>query len=61
MREIGNPVHLSPSDPKKLGLACPRCGCQHLPVIYTRRKPGYILRLRECRHCGRRVRTREQG
>ena len=42
------------------GLACIRCGCRHLPVVYTRPKAGHILRLRECRHCGRRIITRER-
>jgi len=43
-----------------LGLACPSCGCRHLPVWYTRQKPGYVLRVRLCRHCGRRLTTRER-
>jgi len=42
-----------------LGLRCRACGCPHLPVLYTRRKPGHILRVRRCRHCGRRMITRE--
>jgi len=43
-----------------LGLTCPSCGCRHLPVWYTRQKPGYVLRVRLCRHCGRRVTSRER-
>lgn len=43
-----------------LGLACPSCGCRHLPVWYTRPKPGYVLRVRHCRHCGRKMTTRER-
>lgn len=43
------------------GLTCPRCGCRHLFVVYTRGKPGHILRVRECRHCGRRLVTRERA
>lgn len=43
-----------------LGLECPKCGCRHLPVSYTRKRPGHILRVRRCRHCGRRVATRER-
>lgn len=50
---------MPPKDPAK-GLACPRCGCRHLPVVYTRPKPGHILRVRECRHCGKRMSTRER-
>ena len=43
------------------GIACPHCGCRHLPVLYTRRVPGKsIMRVRECRNCGKRVRTREE-
>jgi len=44
------------------GLRCPRCGCGHFLVIYTRPKPqGRIMRRRECRHCGRRLTTCEKG
>ena len=42
------------------GLACPKCGCRHLIVVYTRERLGCILRMRECRHCGRRIPTRER-
>ena len=41
------------------GVVCRHCGCRHLPVYYTRHQNGRILRLRECRHCGRRLVTRE--
>jgi len=41
------------------GVACRKCGCCHLPVYYTRRQLGCIVRVRECRHCGRRLVTRE--
>jgi len=45
---------------EKRGLECPRCGCRHFRVLYTRRAiGGRILRRRECRHCGRRVTTYE--
>jgi DNA-directed RNA polymerase subunit M/transcription elongation factor TFIIS len=40
-------------------ISCPRCGCQHLPVLYTRHRNGGTERFRECRHCGKRIRTRE--
>ena len=47
-------------DGTKLGLSCRACGCQHLRVVYLRRLPnGQVLRRRECRHCSRRVTTRE--
>ena len=43
------------------GLECPRCGCRHFHVLYTRAAiGGRILRRRECRHCGGRVTTYEQ-
>lgn len=42
------------------GLSCPKCGCRHLPVWYTRPRRGYTLRVRSCRNCGHRVTTRER-
>lgn len=51
------PDHAKPKDE---GLMCPKCGCRHLPVQYTRQRNGYIMRVRECRYCGRRMTTREQ-
>jgi transcriptional regulator NrdR family protein len=49
------------SAPSKGGIECPRCGCRHFRVVYTRPRNNAIVRLRECRHCGRRVLTREQS
>ena len=44
-----------------LGVSCPTCGCRDLPVYYTRaRRGGKIVRVRTCRHCGRRVLTTER-
>jgi transcriptional regulator NrdR family protein len=48
------------SDTRSRGLECPRCGCRHLYVLYTRQRLKKILRVRECRHCGRRIKTYEQ-
>jgi hypothetical protein len=46
----------------KRGLECPRCGCRHFHVLYTRAAiGGRILRRRECRHCGRRQTTLREG
>lgn len=46
---------------KRRGLECPRCGCGHFRVLYTRRAlGGRLLRRRECRYCGRRITTYEQ-
>ena len=42
------------------GIECRDCGCRDLRVIYTRRSIGQIIRRRECRHCGRRMTTREK-
>lgn len=43
------------------GLRCMTCGCRHLPVIYTRSKPGgRIMRRRQCRNCGKRMTTYEE-
>ena len=47
---------------QKRGLECPRCGCAHFRVLYTRRAlGGRLLRRRECRHCGRRITTYEHS
>ena len=44
------------------GLICPKCGCAHSRVLYTRAlRAGRLLRRRECRHCGRRITTFEQS
>jgi transcriptional regulator NrdR family protein len=43
------------------GLECRQCGCKHFRVIYTRPcRGGQLVRRRECRHCGRRMTTRER-
>ncbi|MCK4873621.1 MAG: hypothetical protein KAS72_12940 [Phycisphaerales bacterium] len=42
------------------GLSCHTCGYRHLPVLYARRGLRMIRRVRECRHCGRRITTRER-
>ncbi len=58
-------MNLQPPKPaekpeEQRGLRCPKCGCEHFRVIYTRRTwGGKIMRSRECRHCGRRVITYE--
>jgi len=43
------------------GIECPRCGCRHHYVLYTRPRLKKILRVRECRHCGRKIKTYEQA
>lgn len=42
------------------GLECSACGCRHLPVYYTRRRRGFISRVRFCRNCGKRKITHER-
>ena len=49
----------APGSDDPAGVVCRHCGCRHLPVNYTRHHRGFILRVRECRHCGRRPVTRE--
>jgi len=44
------------------GLVCTRCGCRHFWVVYTRPASRQrIMRMRECRNCGRRVPTYEEA
>jgi len=47
------------------GLQCPKCGCCDLritdrKVSNIRHKGGIGIRIRECRHCGHRVKTHER-
>ena len=45
---------------QKAGLVCRACGCQHFRVVYLKRLlAGVVMRRRECRHCGKRIITRE--
>jgi len=54
------PVMPQPA-PEQRGIECPRCGCRHFRVVYTRpAQGGRIVRRRECRHCGRRITTYER-
>ena len=41
------------------GLKCPRCGCRMFRTATTVPLAGQVRRYRVCRHCGRRIRTRE--
>jgi transcriptional regulator NrdR family protein len=50
-----------PKPPEQRGLQCPKCGCAHWRVVYTRPRPGgRLVRRRECRHCGKTVITTER-
>lgn len=42
------------------GVQCPRCHCRHMPVVFTRHRGKWTVRTRQCRNCGRQVKTREQ-
>jgi hypothetical protein len=42
------------------GLRCRECGCSDFRTINTRLTAGGVLRRRLCRHCGRRMSTREE-
>lgn len=42
-------------------MRCKDCGCEHLPVLYTRHRESKVIRVRECRNCGRRVATQEKA
>lgn len=44
---------------KRTGLCCRSCGCDEMPVYYSRRMFGKIRRVRKCRNCGRKVTTWE--
>jgi transcriptional regulator NrdR family protein len=42
------------------GVPCPKCGCCHLRVIYTRHAFARTVRKRECQRCGHRFFTTER-
>ncbi len=48
------------SEMKFQSLECPKCGCRHMYTIETKSTPHRIIRTRQCRHCGRRMKTYEQ-
>jgi transcription elongation factor Elf1 len=54
-------LKLRAADRLDRGIECLRCGCRHFWVVYTRPRNNVIVRLRECRHCGKRLLTREQS
>ena len=43
-----------------IGLECRGCGCRHFLTLETRKREKSVMRRRECRHCGRRITTREK-
>lgn len=43
------------------GIKCPDCGCRHFWKTYeSRPEGGTVFRIKECRHCGKRIKTRER-
>lgn len=49
------------AEPPK-GLACHKCGCKHLFVVWTRPGTGKrIIRRRKCRSCGTLLYTTEKS
>jgi transcriptional regulator NrdR family protein len=58
---VKQPTAPSP-DRERRGIECPRCGCRHFRVIYTRAAwGGGLRRRRECRYCGHRITTTERA
>lgn len=43
------------------GVACPSCGCYDTRVYRTVRFDNGFRRVRVCRHCGRKILTRERA
>ncbi|VTR99216.1 unnamed protein product [Gemmata massiliana] len=43
----------------RFGLSCPKCGDVRLKTEYTRHRGGMTMRVKSCRGCGHRIRTRE--
>jgi hypothetical protein len=58
--EIGTKRPETPENGGEKGISCPHCGCQHLPVRYTRMQRRRRMRVRDCYGCGREVVTYER-
>ena len=48
------------TQPPPKGLVCRECGCNHWDVVRTRQYTNRILRVRQCRFCGRQHRASER-
>ena len=57
---MANEPKTKDSEPKFQSLECPRCRCRHMYTVETKSTPHRIIRTRQCRHCGRRIKTYEQ-
>ena len=42
------------------GIECPKCGCRHFDVRWTRHRVGSVRRRKVCRNCGHRILTGER-
>lgn len=49
------------TETRENGVRCPKCHCRHLPQVFTRHRGNITIRVRECRNCGKRVRTIEKA
>jgi hypothetical protein len=54
-------ILLSTYGDRDVGLVCRKCGCREFRVLYIRRIPDGIRRLKQCRYCGKRRMTIERG
>jgi len=44
----------------ELGISCPRCYGIQWRVYLVRGRRGFIMRVRVCKNCGHRIRTKEE-
>lgn len=59
-RDQEEPLRLSELQNANGGIVCKKCGCKHMDVKITRKRPGRVRRTRVCRNCGTTVRTVER-
>lgn len=45
---------------RRWGIGCPQCGCCHWYTLKTSHVGTHVKRLKQCRHCGHKVVTRER-
>jgi transcriptional regulator NrdR family protein len=54
-------AHNRQPDEEPRGIICIKCGCAHFYTLDTTRvRNGKIRRLKQCRHCGKRIHTYEE-
>ena len=59
MTERDEPLRLSELQNSGGGIVCRKCGCKHMDVKISRKRPHRVRRVRVCRNCGAKVRTIE--